>query len=110
MTLRQMITYRVKTMTTLDKRINKVMDDLLNHIWNEQELDDINKPRRYLYDRMDWVKINRSEREDNYSVALENLRVLIYQLGLFQQHILTDDEGNLINQQTKSRKEHLTEN
>lgn len=98
MTLRQMITYRVKTMTTLDKRINKVMDDLLNHIWNEQELDDINKPRRYYYDRMDWVKINKSKRDDLYQVGLENLRVLVYQLGLFQQHILTDEEGNEINQ------------
>ena len=98
MTLRQMITYRVKTMTTLDKRINKVMNDLFNHMKNEQELDDINKPRRYYYDRMDWVKINKSKRDDLYQVGLENLRVLVYQLGLFQQHILTDEEGNEINQ------------
>jgi hypothetical protein len=98
MTLRQMITYRVKTMTTLDKRINKVMNDLFNHMKNEQELDDINKPRRYYYDRMDWIKINKSKRDDLYQVGLENLRVLVYQLGLFQQHILTDEEGNEINQ------------
>ena len=93
-----MITYRVKTMTTLDKRINKVMNDLFNHMKNEQELDDINKPRRYYYDRMDWIKINKSKRDDLYQVGLENLRVLVYQLGLFQQHILTDEEGNEINQ------------
>lgn len=74
------------------------MDDLLNHIWNEQELDDINKPRRYYYDRMDWIKINKSKRDDLYQVGLENLRVLVYQLGLFQQHILNDEEGNEINQ------------
>jgi len=85
-------------MTTLDKRINKVMNDLFNHMKNEQELDDINKPRRYYYDRMDWVKINKSKRDDLYQVGLENLRVLVYQLGLFQQHILTDEEGNEINQ------------
>ena len=85
-------------MTTLDKRINKVMNDLFNHMKNEQELDDINKPRRYYYDRMDWIKINKSKRDDLYQVGLENLRVLVYQLGLFQQHILTDEEGNEINQ------------
>ena len=70
------------------------MNDLFNHMKNEQELDDINKPRRYYYDRMDWIKINKSKRDDLYQVGLENLRVLVYQLGLFQQHILTDEEGN----------------
>ncbi|MDB9854078.1 hypothetical protein OAC91_02460 [Candidatus Marinimicrobia bacterium] len=74
------------------------MNDLFNHMKNEQELDDKNKPRRYYYDRMDWIKINKSKRDDLYQVGLENLRVLVYQLGLFQQHILTDEDGNEINQ------------
>ena len=92
MTLRQMITYRVKTMTTLDKRINKVMNDLFNHMKNEQELDDIKTPRKYYYDRMEWVRINKSSRDDLYEIGLENLRVLVYQLGLFNRHILTEKD------------------
>ena len=60
---------------------------------DEEPTDDIDKPRRYYYDRMEWIKINKSERDDLYSVGLENLRVLCYQLGLFGKHILTDENG-----------------
>jgi hypothetical protein len=82
----------------LDKKIANVITDLTKHIKNEQELDDIKTPRRYFYDRMEWIKINKSSRDDLYEIGLENLRVLVYQLGLFNRHILTDEEGNEINQ------------
>ena len=82
----------------MKSKIANVITDLTKHIKNEQELDDIRTPRKYYYDRMEWVRINKSSRDDLYEIGLENLRVLVYQLGLFQRHILTDDEGNKINQ------------
>ena len=82
----------------MKSRIASVITDLTKHIKNEQELDDIRTPRKYYYDRMEWVRINKSSRDDLYEIGLENLRVLVYQLGLFQRHILTDDEDNKINQ------------
>jgi hypothetical protein len=82
----------------MKSKIANVITDLTKHIKNEQELDDIKTPRKYYYDRMEWVRINKSSRDDLYEIGLENLRVLVYQLGLFQRHILTDDEGNKINQ------------
>ena len=82
----------------MNKVISKVLDDLQRHIVDEEPTDDINKPRRYYYDRMEWIKINKSERDDLYSVGLENLRVLCYQLGLFGKHILTDENGKEIEQ------------
>ena len=82
----------------MKSRIASVITDLTKHIKNEQELDDIRTPRKYYYDRMEWVRINKSSRDDLYEIGLENLRVLVYQLGLFNRHILTDEEGNEINQ------------
>ena len=82
----------------MKSKIASVITDLTKHIKNEQELDDIKTPRKYYYDRMEWVRINKSSRDDLYEIGLENLRVLVYQLGLFQRHILTDDEDNKINQ------------
>jgi len=82
----------------MKSKIANVITDLTKHIKNEQELDDIKTPRKYYYDRMEWVRINKSSRDDLYEIGLENLRVLVYQLGLFQRHILTDDEDNNINQ------------
>ena len=78
--------------------INKVLFDLQKHIVDEEPTDDIKKPRRYYYDRMEWIKINKSKRDDLYEIGLENLRVLIYQLGLFGKHILTDENGEEIKQ------------
>ena len=78
--------------------INKVLFDLQKHIVDEEPTDDIKKPRRYYYDRMEWIKINKSEREGLYEIGLENLRVLIYQLGLFGRHILTDENSKEIKQ------------
>ena len=82
----------------MNKVISKVLDDLQRHIVDEEPTDDINKPRRYYYDRMEWIKINKSHRDDLYEIGLENLRVLIYQLGLFRRHILTDENGKEIEQ------------
>ena len=82
----------------MNKVIRKVLDDLQRHIVDEEPTDDIGKPRRYYYDRMEWIKINKSEREDLYEIGLENLRVLIYQLGLFGKNILTDENGEEIKQ------------
>ena len=82
----------------MKSKIANVITDLTKHIKNEQELDDIKTPRKYYYDRMEWVRINKSSRDDLYEIGLENLRVLVYQLGLFNRHILTDEEGNKINQ------------
>ena len=82
----------------MKSKIASVITDLTKHIKNEEELDDIKTPRKYYYDRMEWVRINKSSRDDLYEIGLENLRVLVYQLGLFQRHILTDDEDNKINQ------------
>jgi len=80
----------------MNKIISKVVNDLVKHIKNEESLDDFNKPKRYNYDRMEWVKTNKSTRDDLYDIGLENLRVLIYQLGLFNRHILTDKSGKEI--------------
>ena len=80
----------------MNKIISKVVNDLVKHIKNEESLDDFNKPKRYNYDRMEWVRINKSTRDDLYDIGLENLRVLIYQLGLFNRHILTDKSGKEI--------------
>ena len=75
------------------KPIQKILSDLVKHIKNEQP---INKDE-YSYDRMDWVKKSLSKQDNLYDVGLENLRVLIYQLSLFNQHILTNQEGEEIN-------------
>ena len=80
----------------MNKIISKVVNDLVKHIKNEESLDDFNKPKRYNYDRMEWVKTNKSTRDDLYDIGLENLRVLIYQLGLFNRHILTNKSGKEI--------------
>ena len=40
---------------------------------------------------MDFVKNNLSKRDDLYDIGLENLRVLVYQLSLFNKQILTDE-------------------
>ena len=76
----------------LDKRIDKVIKELVEHIKNEEELDNIDSPKKYYYDRMEWVRINKSSRDDLYDIGLENLRVLVYQLGLFNRHILTEKD------------------
>ena len=80
----------------MNKIISKVVNDLVKHIKNEESLDDFNRPKRYNYDRMEWVRTNKSTRDDLYDIGLENLRVLIYQLGLFNRHILTDKSGKEI--------------
>ena len=71
----------------LDKRIDKVIKELVEHIKNEEELDNIDSPKKYYYDRMEWARINKSSSDDLYQIALENLRVLVYQLSLFNRHI-----------------------
>ena len=82
----------------MNDTISKVLFDLQKHIVDEEPTDDIKKPRRYYYDRMEWIKINKSKRDDLYEIGLENLRVLIYQLGLFGRHILTDENSKEIKQ------------
>ena len=82
----------------MNDTISKVLFDLQKHIVDEEPTDDIDKPRRYYYDRMEWIKINKFHRDDLYEIGLENLRVLIYQLGLFRRHILTDENGKEIEQ------------
>ena len=82
----------------MNKTVSKVVNDLVKHIKNEKPLDDYSEPKKYNYDRMDFVKKNISKRDSLYEVGLENLRVLVYQLGLFQRHILTDEVGVEIKQ------------
>ena len=77
--------------------IQKILSDLVKHIKNEEPTDDYSEPIKYEYDRMDFVKKNLSKRDDLYDIGLENLRVLVYQLSLFNQHILTNQEGEEIN-------------
>ena len=80
------------------KIIEEILKDLHRHIEKEQPTDDYDSPRKYHYDRMDWVKMNLSKRDNLYEIGLENLRVLVYQLSLFNQHILTNEEGEEIKQ------------
>ena len=80
------------------KPIQKILTDLVKHIKNEEPTDDYSEPNKYNYNRIEWVKINKSKRDDLYEVGLENLRVLVYQLSLFNQHILTNEEGEEIKQ------------
>ena len=79
------------------KQIQKILSDLDKHIKNEEPTDDYNEPNKYHYDRMNWVKNNLSKRDDLYQISLENLRVLVYQLSLFNKHILTDENIEEIN-------------
>ena len=79
------------------KPIQKILTDLVQLIKNEEPTDDYNEPIKYEYDRMDFVKNNLSKRDDLYDIGLENLRVLVYQLSLFNQHILINQEGEEIN-------------
>ena len=67
--------------------INKVIIDLISHIEDEEETDNSDKPNRYFYDRMEWIKNNKSSGEDQYQIGLESLRVMIYKLGFFKKHI-----------------------
>ena len=69
------------------KPIQKILTDLVKHIENEEPI----HKHEYSYDRMDWVKKSLSKQDDLYSVGIENLRVLVYQLSLFNKHILTDE-------------------
>ena len=80
-----------------NKIIEEILKDLHRHIEKEQPNDDYDSPRKYHYDRMDWVKMNLSKRDNLYEIGLENLRVLVYQLSLFNQHILTNQESEEIN-------------
>ena len=79
------------------KPIQKILTDLVKHIKNEEPTDDYSEPNKYNYNRIEWVKINKSKRDDLYEVGLENLRVLIYQLSFFNKHILTDENVEEIN-------------
>ena len=87
------------------KPIQKILTDLVQHIENEEPTDDYNEPNKYLYDRMDWVKNNLSKQDDLYDIGLENLRVLVYQLSLFNKHILTDENGKEINKKPRRNNE-----
>ena len=82
----------------MNSQIKTVLKDLQSHIKNEEPMDDYSEPKKYNYDRMEWVKKNLSKRDNLYEVGLENLRVLVYQLGLFNRHILTDEKGIEIKQ------------
>jgi len=82
----------------MNSQIKMVLKDLCYHINNEEPTDDYSEPKKYNYDRMDFVKKNISKRDSLYEVGLENLRVLIYQLDLFQRHILTDENGKELKQ------------
>jgi hypothetical protein len=73
------------------KPIQKILSDLVQHIKNEEPTDDYNEPKKYNYNRMNFVKKNLSKRDDLYEIGLENLRVLAYQLSLFNKHILSDE-------------------
>ena len=79
------------------KIIEEILKDLHRHIEKEQPTDDYDSPRKYHYDRMNWVKNNLSKRDNLYDIGLENLRVLIYQLSFFNKHILTDENVEEIN-------------
>ena len=87
------------------KPIKKILSDLVQHIKNEKPTDDYSEPNKYNYNRMDFVKKNLSKRDNLYEVGLENLRVLIYQLSLFNQHILTDENGKEINKKPRRNNE-----
>ena len=82
----------------MNKTISKVVNDLVKHIKNEESLDDYSEPKKYNYDRIEWIKKNLSKRDNLYEIGLENLRVLVYQLGLFNRHILTDEKSIEIKQ------------
>ncbi len=71
------------------------MMDLVSHILDEEKTDDIDNPNRYMYDRIKWVKNNQSNDDEPYQIGLESLRVLVYQLGLFQKHIFKRDGKEL---------------
>ena len=71
----------------MNNMVSKVFIDLHKHIVDEEPTDDIDKPNRYFYNRMEWIKNNESSGEDQYQIGLENLRVMIYQLGFFKKHI-----------------------
>ena len=73
------------------KPIQKILSDLVQHIKNEEPTDDYNEPKKYNYNRMNFVKKNLSKRDDLYEIGLENLRVLAYQLSLFNKHISSDE-------------------
>ena len=83
------------------KPIQKILTDLVKHIENEEPI----HKHEYSYDRMDWVKKNLSKQDDLYDIGLENLRVLVYQLSLFNQHILTDENGKEINKKPRRNNE-----
>ena len=76
----------------MNNMVSKVFIDLHNHIVDEEPTDDIDKPNRYFYNRMEWIKNNESSGEDQYQIGLENLRVMIYQLGFFRKHITDETE------------------
>jgi hypothetical protein len=86
------------------KPIQKILTDLVQHIKNEEPIKPIHK-HQYSYDRMDWVKNNLSKQDDLYDIGLENLRVLVYQLSLFNQHILTNQESKEINKKPRRNNE-----
>ena len=98
MILRLIIIEIVSLVMIMNKTISKVIDDLVKHIKNEESLDDYSEPKKYNYDRIEWIKKNLSKRDNLYEIGLENLRVLVYQLGLFQRHILTDEDGKELKQ------------
>ena len=87
------------------KPIQKILTDLVQHIENEEPTDDYSEPNKYNYNRMDFVKNNLSKRDDLYDIGLENLRVLVYQLSLFNQHILTNQESKEINKKPRRNNE-----
>ena len=43
----------------MNKTISKVIDDLVKHIKNEEPMDDYSEPKKYNYDRIEWIKKNR---------------------------------------------------
>jgi hypothetical protein len=99
------------------KSIKEIVSDLVKHINDERPILPTDK-EKYNYDRGKWIShhgyfdtmgmedFKKKKKNNDYTICLETLRILIYQIHFFNHIIHTNDEGrdvynnNLINEKT----------
>jgi len=92
-------------MNQYEKKLKEMLDELRDSFKGvEKEMNDVGADY-YLYDRIDFMKKNESDGStDIRAEDLETLRTLMIQMLLFNQQILYNDSGKVINRRQKSQR------
>ena len=99
------IKHKWQVMNQYEKKLKEMLDELRDSFKGvEKEMNDVGADY-YLYDRIDFMKKNESDGStDIRAEDLETLRTLMIQMLLFNQQILYNDSGKVINRRQKSQR------